>query len=353
MKSAILLSVATAAFASPRYHKRAICTVASLDDPLADDVPAIADALQKCGDTGRVVLPANRTFRIRSPIDLSPCQRCDFQIDGLLSISPDWDYWSKQPAVIKISKTKNAVIHSDGNTGAIDANNFGWAGDSNLLDQVPKLVSISDASYQIHVRSLELKNVPGTAFHVNSDSSAVRFYSVNFQTPAVTGYLVEHAQHVYVWNNTIRSSGSCVSILPNSTNVQVEESTCITTGAASTQSGFELKFGAGTGLDWIRNVFVKNIVAIGSMDVVSLRAGTGGDWPHPVEINNVTFTGITLEGPARKAVNLEEGQNKLIATDVMLQGFVGAAQHESDLRCTHPADLCELEAEDWNVVIRN
>jgi len=353
MKSTVLfLSVLQPALASSKIHKRALCTVESFDDPLVDDVPAITDALQKCGDRGSVILPANQTFHIRSPIDLSPCRRCGFQVNGLFSLSSDWDYWQKQTAVFLIYNSTNAIIHSDDKTGTIDGNNFGWAGNSSFPDHVPTLFSISHQSHQIYIRNLHLKNVPGTAFHVSSASSAVRIDGIDFQTPAATGYLVEQAQHVYVWNSTIRATESCLSILINSSNVQVEESTCITTGTNSAQSGFELQVGAGTGPGWIRNVFVKSIKAFGSMNVVSFLAGSGEAEPHPVEINNATFTNIIFEGHARKAVKLEEGRNTLTATSVTFRDFEGDVQEAADLTCSSSANVCDIEAKDWNVIIR-
>jgi hypothetical protein len=346
----LLLSGITASFASIEKVKRATCTVQSLNDPLKDDVPAITEALQQCGNGGKVLFPVNQTFHIRSPIDLSSCRICNLQIDGLLSVSPEWGYWEKQTAVFQLSKTSNAIIYSHGATGIIDANNFGSG--SNPPARVPDLFSISRGSYQVHIRDLQVRNAPGTAFHV-SNSSAIRFYTVNIQGPVGTGYLVDQTQHVYVWNNTIRATRSCVLITPNSSNVQVEESTCIATGTHDAHSGFEFRFGAGTGLDWIRNVFVRKIKTVGNMNVVSFLAGSGAGKPHPVEIDNTTFMDITLQGPAKKAVNVEEGLNTLNATDVAFRAFVGEAQKESDLRCASPEDFCEFEAENWNVAIRN
>ncbi|KAF2246912.1 glycoside hydrolase family 28 protein [Trematosphaeria pertusa] len=341
------------AIASSQVRKHEICTVESLNDPLADDVPAITAALKKCGQTGRILFPANQTFSIRSPFDLSPCQACDFQINGVLSISRDWDYWEKQAAVINIPRTTAAIIRTDGNTGVIDANRFGWAGDESLLERIPKLFSISDESYNIYIRNLKIRNVPGIVFYVNSNSSSVHLDDIDIADAATTGLLVEQAKHVYVWNNTIRATGSCVTILPNSTNVQFEESTCITTGTTTTTpSGIWLRFMAGSGLDWIHNVFVKNVKAIGGMKVISLAADPGENTAHPIEIKNVTFTGITIEGPAEEAVYVEEGQGPLYATEITFRDFEGDVQKESDLRCGSSASQCEFSREDWNITVQ-
>ncbi|KAF2792026.1 glycoside hydrolase family 28 protein, partial [Melanomma pulvis-pyrius CBS 109.77] len=275
---------------------REVCTVESFNNSLVDDVPAIAAALKKCGNGERILLSKGTTYTIRSPLDLSPCKSCDFQINGLVKISHDWDYWEKQTAVFKVPNMTAAIIRSDGNTGIIDAQSLGLADPSTIAPaRIPKLFSVSDKSYQIHVRDLKIKNVPGTAFYVHSDSTAVRFYGIEFENAAATGFLVDQAQHVYLWNNTIRASGTCVAVLPNSTNIQIEESTCITMGPSASSFGIELRLLAGTGLGWIRNVFVKKIKAVGGMNVIAFSAGWDGGGPHTIEITNATFTDVTIE----------------------------------------------------------
>jgi galacturan 1,4-alpha-galacturonidase len=352
MRSTIpFLVVSSAVFASSRIHRRATCTVSSLADPLANDVPAITAALQTCGHDGSIVLPENQTFQIRSPIDLSPCRRCNFQIDGTLNVSSDWGYWQTQNTIFTISNATNAII--DGSkTGTIDGNNFGRTGDNGLLDHAPTLFSISQKSYQVYVRQFKIKNVPGIVFQVSSGSNAIRFQAIDFVTPAETGYLVEQAQHVYVYNNTIRATHSCVSILPNSSNVQVEASTCITNGTAATSSGFELRFGASAALQWIRNVFVKGIRGSFSTDVLAFRVGSAYAAPQPVEITNVTFSDIVWDGRAHAAFELAEGRNALTAKDVSLESFSGAVQEAADLSCSNPTDVCDIEAKNWSVIVR-
>lgn len=93
---------------------------------------AITEALNRCAKPGSIVLPANQTFSVRSSLALSPCQACGFKIDRVLSITPDWHYWENQTAVIKVLRTTTAVVSSNGTTGAIDANNFGWTGHGSL-----------------------------------------------------------------------------------------------------------------------------------------------------------------------------------------------------------------------------
>ncbi|OAL47256.1 pectin lyase-like protein [Pyrenochaeta sp. DS3sAY3a] len=337
--------------------KRSICTITPNNDPLLDDVPNILAALQECGDTGRIVIPLNQTFNIRSPLDLSLCQRCDFQINGILRLSSDWDYWEKQAAVFRISNTTNIMLDSDGSTGLIDGNNFGWAVEPGvpIPERMPKLFSISDDSYQVHIRDLKIRNVPGTVFHVTSGSSAVRIYDVEIETAAHTAYLIEGVKHVYLWNNTIRATEACVAIAPNATNIQVEETRCLAyTREGRPPSGIELRLqGSGTEeTNYIRNTFVKRFEAIGWMNVIGF---IGGDSPSPqtFEIHNATFTDVTFGRFARQAAYLEQRDISLSATDILFRNFVGTAQRESNLTCAHEGDVCDFKAEGWNVTITN
>jgi hypothetical protein len=346
--------LSASAYQPPR--KRAICTANSLNNPLVDDVPNIVAALKECGDSGRVVLPDNQTFTIRSPIDLSLCRSCDFQINGIVKVSPDWDYWSKQSAVFKIWNATAVIIRPEwdsavpGVQGIIDAQFFGLdpTSISFPIPRIPKLFSIKDKSYQIHTRGLRVRNVPGTAFYVSSNSTAIRFYDVAIETPADTAFEVDGAHHTYLWNNTIRASDACVRINPNSSNIQVEESTCITTssGTSSAASGIEINFGVGAGVNWVRNIFVRKVKASGGMNAIKIGGGNGDN----IEIKNATFTDVTVEGPARRAVLLDQGDTRLNITGVTFRGFEGEAEEESALVCSNKDDICEFKTENWNVV---
>lgn len=333
--------------------KRSICTVIPNEDPLLDDVPNIVAALQECGDTGRVVLPVNQTFNIRSPLDLSLCQRCDFQVNGVLKLSSDWDYWEKQPSVFRISNSTNIVLNSDGNTGIIDANDFGWALEPGapIPDRMPKLFSISDDSYQIHIRDLKIIHAPGTVFHVTSGSSAVRFYDLEIQSTSNIGYLIQGARHVYIWNNILRAAGSCIAIAPNATNIQVEDTKCLTFPQEGlSPNGIELRLQSSEEGSWIRNVFVKTFEGVGWQNVVAFIAGQGTS-PQAIEVHNATFTDVTIGGPARQAAYLEQHETPLVATDILFRNFKGTAQYASNLRCVHQGDVCEFRTEGWNVTI--
>ncbi|KAF2017805.1 glycoside hydrolase family 28 protein [Aaosphaeria arxii CBS 175.79] len=339
---------------SSHLHKRDICNVESFHDPLIDDGPAITDALEKCGGSGSVVFPANQTFTLRSPVDLSACRACAIRIDGRITVSPDWDYWEKQFAVFLISNASAMVVDSPDSTGIIDARNFGWGGGSPPQARIPKLFSITDSSYQIHIRDLKITNSPGTAFFIGSQASAVRLYDIDIgqSTSGVReGVVIEDSNHVYVWNNTIHATDACIKVLPNTENVQVEHSTCTISidGPLNTEpSGININFGAQSDRNWIRNVLVRGLAAVGSMNVVSFQAPPDAVPGSEFEVTNATFSEFNISG-AKRAVLLEQGEVSLNATLVMFSQIKGEVetQDPEGLKCKHESDVCDFRVLDY------
>lgn len=351
-----LLLLIWQAYGAIQNLKRSICTVMPYNDPLLDDAPNIITALQECGDTGRIVLPVNQTFNLRSPLDLSLCSRCDFQINGVLKLSSDWDYWEKQSAAIIISNTTNIVLHGDEESGDIDASNFGRALEPGVAvpTRMPRLFSISDGSYQIHIRDLRIKNAPGTVFHVNSASSAVRFYGIDIQNAAAVGYLIENIQHVYIWNNTIHATESCVVIGPNTANVQIEDTRCSAYALEERpSSGIELSLHGNVDISWIRNIFVKGFTSTGWLNAIALIAGQEEKLTQTIEVYNATFTDVEFGSMAHQAVYLEQHETPLIATSVEFRNFKGTVQYYSNLTCAHTVDVCDFKKEGWNVTVNS
>jgi galacturan 1,4-alpha-galacturonidase len=73
--------------------KRATCTPASLGNTQLDDTPAIKAAITSCGNGGTIVIPAAKTYSLRTTLDFAGCANCDFQIEGTLKASTDTAYW--------------------------------------------------------------------------------------------------------------------------------------------------------------------------------------------------------------------------------------------------------------------
>lgn len=83
--------------------KRATCTPASAGNSGTDDVPAIEAAFKSCGNGGIIIIPAGKTYAIRSTVDFTGCVNCDFQIEGTLKMSEDLTFWNGKQATFLIS----------------------------------------------------------------------------------------------------------------------------------------------------------------------------------------------------------------------------------------------------------
>lgn len=348
------------------HGKRGICTVTSNNDPSRDDAPNIRAALQACGDTGTIILEAERNYYMHSPIDLSPCRRCQFQIDGRLNLwisnaTSDWDYWQKQPTVFSISNTSNIVITSlaaSEQSGTIDAGAYGGCAYEQGAWQRghgPVLFDISSSS-QIYIRNLQLRDVPCRMFRIRAGSSAIHISNLQNLIAADEAIVVEESKHVYIDNSDIRCIGTCLAVGPNASNVQMIDSRCDAVKHPwrdASPNAFELRLGSSVGDSLLSNILVKDIAITGrNMNVVGFEeVPQYSSVSQKTTVKNATFTDIEfgIASPPRQAVFIGPHRGRLIATDVSFRDFIGTKPvYESDLKCDSPEDECAFTREGWS-----
>lgn len=353
--------------AHEHHNKRRICTVISNNDPSRDDAPNIRAALQACGDTGTILLEAEHNYYMHSPIDLSPCKRCQIQIDGRLNLgisnlTSDWNYWQEEPFVFTIANTSNVVITSSGEweqSGTIDAGPHGGCAyglGAWQRDHGPVLFDISNGSSQIYIRNLKLRDVPCRMFRIRAGSSAVHISNLHNLIAADEAIVVEESQHVYIDNSNIRSIGTCLAVGLNTSNVQMMDSACDAVKHPwrdTSPNAFELRLGSVGGDSLLSNILVKNIAITGrNMNIVGFEdVAQYSSVPQATTINNATFTDIAFgtATPPRQAVFIGPHRGRLVATDVSFRNFVGTNPlHESDLKCQNPEDECTFTREGWS-----
>ena len=141
--------------------KRATCTPITAGNASTDDVPAIEAAFQSCGAGGIIVIPAGKTYMLRSTLDFTGCSNCDFQLEGTLKASDDTSFWNGKNAIISVSGIEVAKIHSVTGSGLIDGNGQAsydrFASDPSY--KRPKLLNIAKST-SITVSNLRLQNPP-------------------------------------------------------------------------------------------------------------------------------------------------------------------------------------------------
>lgn len=160
---ALPLGLAGPALRESRFlRQRDPCTVVAQGYETIDDTPAINDALRACGNGGTILLPQDQAYSIRSPIDFSPCKKCEVQIEGQLYVSRDYEYWGRSESVFTLSDVHGATIISKTGKGLIDgqAVNYylSWYGDAYGNRYWKFLTHVTNRSSDITISGLTIKN---------------------------------------------------------------------------------------------------------------------------------------------------------------------------------------------------
>ena len=103
------------------------CSPAAGGNETADDSPTINNAIRECGQNGTIILSSPQGYFLRTPIDLSPCNHCDVQIESLLKVGPGQPrFWIDTGHLIYIANTTGVRLRSVMGHGAIDGNGEEW-----------------------------------------------------------------------------------------------------------------------------------------------------------------------------------------------------------------------------------
>lgn len=144
--------------------KRDPCKPLAQGWEMIDDTPAINAAILACGSGGTIVLPADQIYSIRTPIDFTPCRKCDFQIEGILiAARGQWDYWNRADvaSIWKMDGVKDVRIRSVTGSGLVDGNAIDYytgRWDSGM-STTKAFADIKNGSSNVLIENLTLKNV--------------------------------------------------------------------------------------------------------------------------------------------------------------------------------------------------
>jgi galacturan 1,4-alpha-galacturonidase len=262
---ALVNSLATPVLDGPnRVVKRASCTPTSAGDTGTDDVPSIEAAIVSCGNGGTIVIPAGKTYAIRSTLSFTGCSNCDFQIEGILKASDDLTYWGGKTAIFLMSGITTAKVRSVTGTGLIDGNGQAaydyFATDSSY--QRPTLWYIT-GSTGITISNLKFRNAPnvfhsatGSSKNIIYSSVALSAASSSTNAPKNTdGWDIGPASYVSVIDATVSNQDDCVAFKPGANYVTVDTITCSGSHGLSVGS---LGRKAGT-TDTVSNIYVSRL----------------------------------------------------------------------------------------------
>jgi galacturan 1,4-alpha-galacturonidase len=280
--------------------RQGTCTPSSAGNGSVDDVPAISKALSTCGDGGTIIIPAGQTFAIRSPLDFSNCHACNFQIDGTLKVSDDLDYWEGKSAFFLVSNVVGATFHSLTGSGLIDGSGQKYWDyfASHKTYRRPYLVQVSN-SFNTVFTNIKLKNAPMFFIALTGDSSNITFSELDLSAvstsenpPANTdGIDPGDSSHITIRNVHIRNGDDCVAFKNGSSNIIVNNITCIGSHGLSIGS-----LGSKSGGSYIvQNIYVSNATMINCSAATRIKFFPGGPSHGTVFVSNVTYKDITVD----------------------------------------------------------
>jgi galacturan 1,4-alpha-galacturonidase len=260
---------------------RDICTPASAGDISIDDVPAINKALSTCGNGGTIVIPAGKTFMIRTPVDFNNCSVCDFQIEGTLKVSDDLAYWAGRTTFFMLRNVTGATIRSTTGSGLIDGSGQAYWDyyASNKTYKRPSLLYLSNVS-NVSLTNIRLKDAPNVFVSVKDSSVNTKFselvlsaISTSKNQPLNTdGFNIGDSSYITLSNIQVTNDDDCIAFQSGANYISVQNITCIGSHGLSLGS---LGFFAGHTYE-VKNVYVSDAKMINSTKAVGIKLYPGG-----------------------------------------------------------------------------
>ncbi|KAI0967731.1 glycoside hydrolase family 28 protein [Xylaria arbuscula] len=296
-----ITGTATAATLPPtRVVERATtCTPVASGSSSIDDVPAIQSAIAAC-PSGTIVIPPSSTYYINSVFSFEGFSGCTLQIDGLLKVASDTDYWNGRDAIFDVSDITGAKVYSSTGTGVIDGNGQdAWdlfASDSSYSR--PTLFWIN-GSKNIVVQNLQFINAPNVFHSARGDSSDIQYIDVSLSAKSTSdnlpkntdGWDIGPASYVTISGATVINDDDCVAFKPGANYVTVTNISC--TGSHGLSVG---SLGSKSGsTDTVQNIYVSGATMTDSTKAAGIKLYPAGADHGTAVVRNVTWEDIVVD----------------------------------------------------------
>jgi galacturan 1,4-alpha-galacturonidase len=351
----------------PPVAKRAVCTPTSYGDDQLDDTPAIASAIVSCGNGGTIVIPSGTTYSIRSTLKFTGCAGCEFQLEGTLKASDDYEYWSNYEAIILLEDISTATIYSSTGDGVIDGNGQdaydAFAANSSLSR--PTLVYITGSS-DISIYGFSVLNPPNVFFSNTGTSEQIEYASLTMTASSKStnapkntdGFDVGETTYTTIREVYVSNQDDCIAFKPGANYVTVESVTC-----TGTTHGVSIGSLGESGDSVVSNVYVSNLTMSGCTKAAGIKLYASGPDYGTATVSNVTYQGVTVD-ECEYAVQIqscyngdtsycEEYPSTATLTDVYFNDFSGTTDTTyepvvANLDCP-AAGTCDVYLEDFDV----
>lgn len=275
------------------------CTPVAGGSSSIDDVPAIQSAIAAC-PSGTTVIPAGTTYYINSAFSFAGCVGCTFQVEGILKVASDTDYWEGKTAIFLADTITGLTVKSTTGSGLIDGNGQdAWdrfAADSTYAR--PTLFYIK-GSKNVVVQNLKFKNAPNVFHSANGGSSSIQYIDIGLSALSTSanvakntdGWDIGPATYVTISGATVVNDDDCVAFKPGASYVEVYDITC--TGSHGLSIGsLGSKYGS---TDTVSNVYVSGATMINSTKATGLKLYPSGPDHGSAVVSNVTFANVVVQ----------------------------------------------------------
>ncbi|TRX98972.1 hypothetical protein FHL15_000314 [Xylaria flabelliformis] len=236
----------------------------------------------------------------RDTTELNGCAGCTLQVEGLLKVASDTDYWNGKDAIFDLSSITGAKVYSSTGNGVIDGNGQdAWdrfAEDSSY--DRPTLFWINK-SKNIIVQNLKFKNAPNVFHSARGDSSNIQYIDINLSATSKSsnlpkntdGWDIGPASYVTISNAKVTNNDDCVAFKPGANYVTVTDITCIGSHGLSVGS-LGSKAGA---TDTVQNIYVNGATMTDSTKAAGIKVYPGGSSHGTAVVRNVTWENIVVD----------------------------------------------------------
>lgn len=345
-----------------------VCKPLSARNVSIDDVPAIEKALSECGSGGTIIIPANETFVIRSPLNFNNCRACDFQIEGTLKLSDDnLQFWEKKIAFL-IENVSGAKFHSLTGSGLIDGSGQKYWDyfANNKSYERPFLIHFINAS-NVTFTKINLKDAPcffifivNKSIDITVSDLTLNATSISSNEPINTdGIDTGDSSHITISNIHITNDDDCVCFKTGSNYIRVNNVTCVGSRGISVGS-----LGSPPGYYTVNNIYVSNVKMINNTQAARIKVFGGGPSYGTVSVSNVTIENVTVDN-CDFAFRIHTCYNTpadicktypstATFSNITLINFTGVTSTKYDpavanIDCSSKG-TCDLTFEGWNVL---
>lgn len=306
---------------------------------------------------------------IRTPLDFSSCNACDFQIEGTLKVSEDLSYWNGRTAFFMWRKLAGMTVRSLTGSGVIDGSGqIYWDYyATNRTYRRPSLLYFSNTS-AVTLSNIQLKDAPNVFISVKDGSIDTKFMDLALSAVSMSknqplntdGFNIGDSSYITLDNIQVRNDDDCVAFQSGADYISVNNITCI--GSHGLSIGSLGLFNGHTYV--VKNVHVSDVRMINSSKAVGIKLYPGGPSHGLVFVSNITFERVTAVNCDyafqvqscyfSNKTTCEQNPSNATLSNINLIDFVGNTSSTYDpdvanINC--PANgNCDLTFLRWNIV---